>query len=162
MVTEQGNWRGDSGDSTATPRITQAWCPRAPTPPTKLISPLGKSPGAQIVNSRMRNESQLLSVGKVLGEHPAQLLSNLKMGKMGPGEMGRLVQGHTAQPRWRYHIHESMPEEYVTRRPPLSKVRLALRICSHTTECQCYIQNGVLSPNTTSSRRHSRVITLLC
>ena len=73
--------------------------------------------------------------------------------------MGRLVQSRTAQPRWRYHIHESVPEEYVTRRPPLSKVRLTLRICPHTIECQCYIQNGVLSPNMTSSRRHSRVIT---
>lgn len=48
------------------------------------------------MHSGMRNESQLLSVGKVLGDHPVQLLSNFKMGKMGPGEVGRLVQSHTA------------------------------------------------------------------
>ena len=78
---------------------------------------------------------------------------------MGPGEVGRLVQSHTAHSWWRYHIHESVLEEYVTWHPPLSKVRLSLRICSYTIECQWYIQRGVLSPNMTSSRRLRTVIT---
>ena len=107
----------------------------------------------------MRNESQLLSVGKVLGDHPVQLLSNLKMGKVGPGEVGRLVPSHTEHSWWRCHIQESVLEEDVTWHPPLSKVRLSLRIRSYPIEGQWYIQNGVLSPNMTSSRRHRTVIT---
>lgn len=93
-VSEEGRWslsrvigEGTLGTARPSRESHKRWCPSAPTPPTKLISPLGRSPGTQIVHSRMRNESQLLSVGKVLGEHPAQLLS--KDGENGARRNGK-------------------------------------------------------------------------